>query len=328
VFTSALIAASTLASGSFELYSAEPSMTVLAAPKWAAGVVFGLVGENNLNEIETCAHDGVSMAPEIEAALHELRTGDFESAVANLMVLVNEIPTLLSDCKGMNDDITAIKEWASIFNSRALLVATLAKNWVLHKRGIKSDIADAEASWAEGAYFSAGLTSADILVKAVGPIQPNYAAVANFSAKAIPDFIAGFIYGMTGDNDLVEIEACYEGSKEVEMFFTMALNDLKKGGTDNDIQAALEFGLALAILPQSLTTCKGMDDDIAAIEEWAQIFTDVPKLTATLSKNYLLHKKRIESDISKVEADADAGQWFQCGVDAADLATTAIGPIK
>jgi hypothetical protein len=29
---------------------------------------------------------------------------------------------------------------------------------------------------------------------------------------AIPDFIAGFIYGMTGDNDLVEIEACYHGS--------------------------------------------------------------------------------------------------------------------
>lgn len=112
------------------------------------------------------------------------------------------------------------------------------------------------------------------------------------------------------------------------MFLSLALGDLKKGGTDNDIQAALEFGLALAILPQSLTTCKGMDDDIAAIEEWATIFTDVPKLTATLSKNYLLHKKKIEADISKIESDADAGLWFQCGVDTADLATVAIGPIK
>jgi len=26
---------------------------------------------------------------------------------------------------------------------------------------------------------------------------------------AVPDFVAGFIYGMTGDNDLVEIEACW-----------------------------------------------------------------------------------------------------------------------
>ena len=43
---------------------------------------------------------------------------------------------------------------------------------------------------------------------------------------------------MTGDNDLVEIEACYQGSKEISMFLKLALDDLKKGGTDNEIQAA------------------------------------------------------------------------------------------
>ena len=58
------------------------------------------------------------------------------------------------------------------------------------------------------------MTSADIVVSAVGPIKPHYTMeemnqVSNFDAKTIPDFIAGFIYGMTGDNDLVEIEACY-----------------------------------------------------------------------------------------------------------------------
>ena len=40
---------------------------------------------------------------------------------------------------------------------------------------------------------------------------------------------------MTGDNDLVEIEACYQGSKELSMFLKLALDDLKKGGTDNEI---------------------------------------------------------------------------------------------
>jgi len=177
------------------------------------------------------------------------------------------------------------------------------------------------------------VTSADIVVSAVGPIKPHYTMeemnqVSNFDAMTVPDFIAGFIYGMTGDNDLVEIEACYQGSKELSMFLKLALDDLKKGGTDNDIQAALEFGLAIAIFPQSLATCEGMDDDIAAIEEWAQIFTDPAKLTATISKNYLLHKKKIDADIAKVEDDADKELWFQCGVDTAMLATDAIGPIK
>ncbi len=49
----------------------------------------------------------------------------------------------------------------------------------------------------------------------------------------------------------------------------LAIGDLKKGGWDNDTQAALEFGLVALMFPQALSTCKGMDDDIAAIEEWA-----------------------------------------------------------
>ena len=28
-------------------------------------------------------------------------------------------------------------------------------------------------------------------------------------AMTVPDFVAGFVYGMTGDNHLTEIEACY-----------------------------------------------------------------------------------------------------------------------
>jgi len=30
---------------------------------------------------------------------------------------------------------------------------------------------------------------------------------------AVPKILAGFLYGMTTDNKLVEIEACYDGTK-------------------------------------------------------------------------------------------------------------------
>jgi hypothetical protein len=123
-------------------------MPILAAPKFAAGVVYGLVGENNLTEIETCAHDGVSMVPEIEAALHELISGDFVQAVESLVSLVEEVPGLLFDCKGMNDDITAIEEWASIIGNKTELVATVTKNFLLHRKKITADIADVKDAWA------------------------------------------------------------------------------------------------------------------------------------------------------------------------------------
>ena len=61
--------------------------------------------------------------------------------------------------------------------------------------------------------WKAGLTTADLTIYAVGPVTPHYPSFGQVGlpAEAIPDFIAGLIYGFTGDNDLEEIEACYSG---------------------------------------------------------------------------------------------------------------------
>ena len=34
-----------------------------------------------------------------------------------------------------------------------------------------------------------------------------------FDALAVPDFVAGFIYAMTGANHLTELESCYGGGE-------------------------------------------------------------------------------------------------------------------
>jgi hypothetical protein len=145
---------------------------------------------------------------------------------------------------------------------------------------------------------------------------------------AIPDLVAGLVYGLTGDNQLTEIEACYQGGEIMEQEIVTGINDIKKGGWDNDTQAALEFGLAVLQLPQALNTCENMGDDIAAIESWASIFTNPAELAATLSKHYILHKKEINADISAVTTEWDAQEYFKTGEAIAQLMTDAIGPIK
>jgi hypothetical protein len=56
---------------------------------------------------------------------------------------------------------------------------------------------------------------------AIGPIKPVYPTMyvneinmqnSGFDPLAVPDFVAGMIYGFTGDNQLTEIEACFNGS--------------------------------------------------------------------------------------------------------------------
>ena len=65
----------------------------------------------------------------------------------------------------------------------------------------------------------------------------------NGAVTAGADFVAGFLYGMTGDNHLSEIEACYTGGELMVSEIETGISDIKQGGWNFDTQAALEFGL-------------------------------------------------------------------------------------
>lgn len=153
-------------------------------------------------------------------------------------------------------------------------------------------------------------------------------AELDISAMAIPDFVAGFVYGLTGDNNLTEIEACYQGGTVMEQEIVTGIADIKHGGTDYYIQAGLQFALAATQIPVALNTCEGMGDDLAAIEAWASIFKDPAALAKKLALHYARHKGAIQTDIQSLEADWDADLYFKAGEDLADIATLAIGPIQ
>jgi len=70
----------------------------------------------------------------------------------------------------MDEDLARIDAWAEIFTNPKELTVTVSKNWILHKRGIKKDIAQEKVDWAAGSYFNAGIDTADALVKLIGPV--------------------------------------------------------------------------------------------------------------------------------------------------------------
>ena len=54
------------------------------------------------------------------------------------------------------------------------------------------------------------------------------ASASAFDAVSIPEFIAGFMFGMTGDNNLTEVEACYQGAQSLEPFIQKMIADVKQ----------------------------------------------------------------------------------------------------
>jgi hypothetical protein len=140
--------------------------------------------------------------------------------------------------------------------------------------------------------------------------------------------LAGFIYGMTEQNHLTEIEACYAGGAEMDQEIKKAVVDFKAGGWNNIVQGCLEVLLVGFQMPQELNTCKGMSDELTAIESWASTFTDKSKLISTVTKHFLMHKKAVTGDIATLKTDFAAESYFKTGEDVATLATILIGPIE
>jgi hypothetical protein len=148
------------------------SFDAMAIPDFVAGLVYGFTGDNQLAELERCFNGSVALVNDAEALINDLSNGNWIKAIEDNATFSQELADSVHNCSGagLDDDFARIAEWADIFTQPAHLAETVTKNWLLHKRGIKKDIAAEQADWAAGSYFSAGVDTADALVKLVGPV--------------------------------------------------------------------------------------------------------------------------------------------------------------
>ena len=71
-----------------------------------------------------------------------------------------------------------------------------------------------------------------------------------------------------------------------------------------------------------------MDEDIAAIEKWAEIFKEPIKLVNTVTSHMLTSGDEIKADIAEEQADWEKKMYFDAGNDTASAFTVLIGPIN
>jgi hypothetical protein len=71
-----------------------------------------------------------------------------------------------------------------------------------------------------------------------------------------------------------------------------------------------------------------MESDLKAVEAWAQIFTNKSALVAKISKAFVVHHKKMSTDITELKEEWANDDYFKSGNAAADLAVTALGPVS
>lgn len=130
---------------------------------------------------------------------------------------------------------------------------------------------------------------------------------------------------MVGDNHLTEMQTCYNTTSELGGFLEAALKDLEGFHIFGALKQFEEFVYHFQL---DVAPCTQMQDDVSAIELWAQAFKTPKTLVSSATKHYLLHKRAITQDIATLKADYAANSYFATGRTAADIVTILVGEIQ
>jgi len=316
------LAVGPISGSKYQAINALPS--VKGPIEFLAGMVDGLIGENHLDEITTCATDAEAFMPEIEEIVKDIEAGHMLRAATLAKKIAGEVPAMLGACKLMIPQLKALETWATVFEHPKTITEDIAKSMLFHKKQIDTDISTIKTDWNAKQYFQSGKAAADILFIGLGPVpKPTYSL--KFDLLSVPEVAAGFVYGMVGENHLSEMEACYAGTQPLWSSLEAALKDVEAFHLIGAMKHLEEFIFHFQV---DVAPCTNMGDDIAAIEQWAAIFKQPKTLIPIATKHYLLHKKAVTADIAAIKADWASKGYFATGKAAADLMTIIVGSIE
>ena len=299
-------------------------INVKAPVEFVGGLLEGLISENHLDEIQTCVTDSEGLVSNIEELVQDIEAKNLIKAGKLVKTIKDQIPAMLGDCKTMGDEMKALEKWATAFEHPKNIGEEFAKAMLLHHKKLTQDISDVKTDWAAQQYYASGKAAADILYTVIGPVpQPAYTYKMDWMAG--PDLAAGFLYGMVGDSDLVEVKKCYTSTQPLYKDLTAALGDLEHFHL---VKAMKQFEKFVYQFQLDMQPCTHMGDDLAAIEQWAAAFKNFKALITSAARNLLTHRKQVTADIGAIKSDWGDKEFFKVGRDAADLLTELVGPIQ
>ena len=252
------------------LAASASAFDAMAVPDFVAGFMFAMTGDNNLSEIEACYQGGDKIVTDSQIALSDFRSGKYFQGIKDAGIVWNEVGAAMTTCTGMQRDIREIENWATIFTQPATLSKTVAKNWLFHGRKIRKDIDQEEADWSAGNYFDAGKDTAEALMLAVGPMQPELyqTSVSLPDVKGPVEFLAGVLDGLVGENHLDQIQTCATDAESLVPEIEELISDIE---AKHMIKGARLAKKIASEIPTMLSACEHMGPQLKALGEWATV---------------------------------------------------------
>lgn len=183
-----------------------------------------MTGELYADKFSKCFSERRTLFESVSQGVDILNT-DLSGAIKRLGSAANEIPLVLNKCGNLGADLKALEQWSQIFEDQALesrVDTAISRN----EASLNLDIDSLSRGWSSGDWFSAGSSTASLLSHSVGPIQStafnsaeNEYFAKDLSNSEAADLVAGFIFGLTGQDVQTKLTSCMKASPSlVEAF--------------------------------------------------------------------------------------------------------------
>ena len=136
--------------------------------------MWGFIGDNHLDEIETCLKDAGDVLSDVEKVVKDVSDGSWTTAASDVKDTAALIPKMFGskgDCTNMLKDIEAIEKWAD--RSYWRWAEQVAKDMLFHRSEIEKDAIAIGKDWNAGEYYESGKALADLLTVSLGPIETS-----------------------------------------------------------------------------------------------------------------------------------------------------------
>ena len=142
-----------------------------------AGIVNGVIDQNDLTEIQSCIGDGETEAKAAFTAFEEFWHLNWVKGFEDLGAVVFDLIPLMKDCTHIQDDVLTLENWANVFLTPADLPDIIQHDVTHNILKLTRDLNQAKKEWAAEEYFNFGTTLGEMLVIATEPLPVAYATI-------------------------------------------------------------------------------------------------------------------------------------------------------
>ena len=138
--------------------------------------------------------------------------------------------------------------------------------------------------------------------------------------------LAGFMTAIVQKDNLKEIQTCAVDGDTLVSDVENMIADVESLSFSGFFKAIEMTGKIYGEAPYILRECKNIQDDLNTLKTQAAIFTDIPKLTERITKNYVWHYTEIMTAIHTANTEAAEGDYFGFGENIGDAVFIALQP--